>query len=183
VAAPGDWVDAPSGTFTTNPSLTYDDTLDNQIIYYRIGFKTGEYTSGTANVSLSSPSGSQTGIARITAFSSSTSVSAAILTAFGATTATSDWSESYWSTRRGYPSSVAFYEGRLWWAGKDRVWGSVSDGFDNFDDTTVGDSGPISRSSVPARSIRSSGCLRSPASCWVRADPFRRFGPRLSMSR
>jgi hypothetical protein len=45
-----------------------------------------------------------------------------------------------------WPSSVTFAEGRLWWSGSDRLWGSVSDGFEDFDDTTEGDSGPISRS-------------------------------------
>lgn len=145
ISAPGSWVDAAAGTFTTNAFIAYDDTLDNQVIYYRIGFKPGAYTSGTATVSLSNSSGSQTGIARITAFTSATVVDAAVITEFAETTATADWSESYWSAYRGYPSSVALYEGRLWWAGKDRVWGSVSDGFASFDDETEGDSGPISR--------------------------------------
>ena len=140
------WVDATSGTYTANTAISYDDTLDNQIIYYRIGIKAGNYTSGTAEATISVSSGSQSGIARITGYTSSTVVSAGVLTEFASATATDDWSESYWSSYRGYPSSVAFYEGRLWWSGKDRIWGSVSDDFSNFDDTTIGDSGPISRS-------------------------------------
>ncbi len=140
------WVDAPSGSYTINTAVSYDDTLDNQIIYYRIGIKTGGYTSGTATASLAISSGSQTGIARVTAFTSSTVVSAGVITAFASATSTDEWSESYWSGYRGFPSSVGLYEGRLWWAGKDRQWGSVSDDFANFDDTTVGDSAPISRS-------------------------------------
>lgn len=146
VAEPGTWVDADAGTWTANTSESYDDTLDNQIIFYRIGIKAGNYTSGTVEATLSYQGGSQTGIARITGFTSSTVVDAAVLTNFGNTNATNDWAESYWSDYRGYPSSVAFHEGRLWWAGKDRVWGSVSDDFSNFDDTVEGDSGPISRS-------------------------------------
>lgn len=146
VSEPGDWVDATAGTYTANTAISYDDTLDNQVIYYRIGFKAGNYTSGTANVSLSSSSGSQTGIARITAFTSSTAVSVAVLEDFGSATATSDWSESYWSDYRGFPSAVAFDGGRLWWAGKNRQWGSVSDAFDSFDDEVEGDAGPINRS-------------------------------------
>lgn len=145
VSEPGDWVDAPSGAFTTNVAISYDDTLDNQVIYYRIGFKSGDYTSGTANVSLSSSSGSQTGIARITGYTSTTQVSAAVIQEFGATTATSDWSESYWSAYRGFPTAVAFDGGRLWWAGKNHMWGSASDAYDSFDDEIEGDSGPISR--------------------------------------
>lgn len=146
VASPGDWVDATSGSYTSNVAVAYDDTLDNQIIYYRIGCKTGDYGSGTANASLSISSGSTTGIARVTSFTSSTVVNVGVLEEFGSTDATDDWSESYWSDRRGFPSSPAIYEGRLWWAGKDRVWGSVSDGYYNFDDETEGDSGPINRS-------------------------------------
>lgn len=145
ISEPGDWVDAPSGAFTTNVSISYDDTLDNQVIYYRLGFKSGEYTSGTAEVSLSSSSGSTTGIARITAYTSSTVVSVAVLEEFGATTATSDWAESYWSDYRGFPTSVAFDGGRLWWAGRNHMWGSVSDAYDSFDDEFEGDAGPISR--------------------------------------
>lgn len=146
VSAPGDWVDASTAPYTSNTAVSYDDTLDNQIIYYRLGFKPGGFVSGTAEVRLTYSSGSQTGIARVTGYTSATSVSAQVLTAFAGTSATSDWSESYWSEYRGFPSAVAFYEGRLWWSGKDRQWGSVSDAFDDYDDTTEGDSGPISRS-------------------------------------
>lgn len=146
VGSPGDWVDATSGSFTANTAISYDDTLDNQIIYYRIGIKAGGYSSGAAEVLLEYSSGSQTGIARMTGFTSSTVVSAAVLSAFASTSATADWSESYWSVYRGFPSSVALYEGRLWWAGKDRIWGSISDSFSSFDDGFEGDAGPISRS-------------------------------------
>ncbi len=146
VGSPGNWIDAASGTFTANAAIAYDDTLDNQVIYYRIGIKSGNYGTGTAEAVLSYTSGSQTGIARVTGYTNPTTVNAAVLTAFGNTSSTVEWSESYWSAYRGYPSSVALYEGRLWWAGKDRVWGSVSDSFSNFDDETEGDSGPISRS-------------------------------------
>lgn len=146
VGDPGDWIDAPSGSYTEETFISYDDTLDNQVIYYRIGIKSGGYGSGTANATLSYSSGSQSGIARITGFTSSTSVSAAVIESFGNTSATTDWWESYWSPLRGFPSAVALHEGRLWWAGKDRIWGSVSDGFSSHDDTVEGDSAPISRS-------------------------------------
>lgn len=146
VGAVGSWVDAALGSYTANTSIAYDDTLDNQIIYYRIGIKAGNYTSGTAEARLEYSSGSQTGVARVTSYTSATVVNAAVLTAFGNTTGTDEWSESYWSDYRGFPSSTALYEGRNWWAGKDRAWGSVSDGFSNYDDLVEGDSGPISRS-------------------------------------
>lgn len=146
VGDPGAWVDAPSGTWTANTAISYDDTLDNQVLWYRIGIKSGGYGSGTATAVLSYPSGTQTGIARVTGYISSTVVQAAVLESFASATGTTDWWESYWSDYRGYPSAVAFFEGRLWWAGKDRIWGSVSDDFANFNDTIEGDSGPVSRS-------------------------------------
>lgn len=146
VAEPGDWIDAPSGFYTEETFISYDDTLDNQVIYYRIGIKSGNYGSGTANATLQYSSGSQTGIARVTGFTNATTVSAAVLQSFGNTSATADWWESYWSPRRGFPSAVALHEGRLWWAGKDRIWGSASDAFSSYDDMIEGDSAPISRS-------------------------------------
>lgn len=145
VGEPGSWVDVKSWTANTTAE-NYDDTLDNQIIYYRIGVKAGNYTSGTANVQLSFASGSITGIARVTAYTSSTVVSAAVLKSLGGTTGTTNWSEGAWSDRRGWPSAVALHEGRLWWPGKDKIQGSESDGYEDFDDETEGDAGPISRS-------------------------------------
>lgn len=155
VASPGDWVDATSGSFTANDALSYDDTLDNQVIYYRIGVKAGGYTSGTVEARLEYSSGSQTGIARVTSFTSSTVVNAAVLSAFGGTSESADWSESYWSAYRGFPSAVALHEGGLWWAGKNRIWRSIIDAFSSFDDEFEGDAGPISRSigSGPVDSI------------------------------
>lgn len=143
---PGNWVDYSGLTFTgaAGPA-SFNDGLDNQIVYYRIGIKTGEYTSGTPVASLDYASGSIKGIARITAFSSATSVTALVLQDFGDTDASEVWWEGEWSDRRGYPSAVRIVEGRLGWFGKGRAWLSVSDGYDSFDDEVEGDSGPINR--------------------------------------
>lgn len=145
VGAPGTWVDI-SPTYTIPQSTNYDDTLDNQIIYYRIGVKAGNFTSGTVNASLVYSSGSITGVARVTAYSSTTSVSAVVLQAMGAVTASSDWWEGAWSDFRGWPSAVTLYEGRLWWAGRDKIYASIVDAFEDFNDDFEGDAGPISRS-------------------------------------
>jgi hypothetical protein len=144
VAEPGSWVDV--ATYSTEQSTSYNDDLDNQIIYYRIGVKAGAFTSGPVVVTLTYTSGSITGVARVTAYTSATVVSAVVLTAFGAVTASSDWWESIWSDRRGWPSAVALYEGRLWWFGADKSIGSISDAFEDFDDNFEGDAGPINRS-------------------------------------
>ncbi len=68
------------------------------------------------------------GHVRITAFTSSTLVSATVITTLSATGATTAWAEGAWSDYRGWPSRVVFHEGRIWYAATDaepqKVWGS-----------------------------------------------------------
>ena len=145
ISEPGTWSDVTS--YTADTVVTYDDGLDNQTVYYRLGIKTGDYGTDTVDLELLIESGSITGICRITAVATDVSASAVVLQNFGSSTvASSDWSEGRWSDKRGYPTAVGFHEGRLFWAGKDRLNGSVSDSFYNYDPATEGDSGPIDRS-------------------------------------
>ncbi len=144
ISEPGTWSDV---TTYNNGVTTYDDDLDNQTVYYRIGVKTGDYGTDTADVSLLIESGSITGVCRITAVASGTSASAVVLQNFGSSTeASPNWSEGQWSEEQGYPTAVAFHEGRLWWIGKDKLNGSVSDSFYNYDPDYEGDAAPINRS-------------------------------------
>lgn len=140
---PGTWVDYK--TYGGTGTITLDDGLDNQIVYYRVGIKTGDYVSGSAVVTLAYPNGTRTGVVRITTVNSDVSADAIVLQALGSTAATENWYEGAWSTFRGFPTAVRLYEGRLWWSGRDRIWSSVSDDYESFDDTVEGDSGPISR--------------------------------------
>ncbi|BES72162.1 hypothetical protein RE428_31800 [Marinobacter nanhaiticus D15-8W] len=140
---PGSWTDVED--YTANTSKQYNDELDNQIIYYRLGIKSGEYGSGTVTVSLSFAGGSASGVVRVNYIVDGTEVGASVLSDLGSDTATSDWEEGAWSDLRGWPSAVALYEGRLWWSGGDYMWGSESDAYEDFDDQTEGDAGPISR--------------------------------------
>jgi hypothetical protein len=119
---------------------------DNQIFWMRYIFKTGEYTSGTANLALTYPGFSSGGVCRITGFTSATSVSAELLDDFGDVAYTADWREGDWSDRRGWPEAVGLFDGRLWWARRDRFWGSESDDFYAFNLETEGDAGSIQRS-------------------------------------
>lgn len=144
VGAPGAWVDV--NDYTTAGTSNYDDGLDNQIIYYRLGCKTGDYVSGSVDIEMVFASGSLTGVVRVTGFTNATSVSAEVLTALGGAAATEDWREGEWSDRRGHPSALVLYEGRLWQAGKGKIWGSVSDAYEDYDPETEGDSAPLNRS-------------------------------------
>jgi hypothetical protein len=141
---PGSWADAKS--FTGNFSDTsWEDGLDNQIVFYRIGIKSGDYTSGTAVISISATYGSISGIAKVTGYASQTSVSAVVLKALGGTSAVTNWYEGIMSDVRGYPGVPVLHESRLWWFGKGWLLGSVSDAYASFDDEVIGDSAPIIR--------------------------------------
>ncbi len=144
VGEEGSWVDVTTYT-TDQASISFDDSLDNQIVFYRLGVDTGDYSTGTITASLSYSGGSITGVARVTGYSSPTSVSAAVLSPMGSTTATDQWAEGIWSDYRGWPTSVRFYEGRLWWFGKNWNIGSVSDSYYSFDTAVEGESAPIIR--------------------------------------
>lgn len=144
IGEPGNWIDV--ATYTTAASSTYNDGLSNQDAYYRIGVKTGDFTSGPVVLDLDYETGSISGVVKITAYSSETSVSAIVLKDLGGTASSTNWYESRWSPRRGYPTSVRFYDGRLCWSGQDQFDGSVSDAYSSFDSDVEGDSGRISRS-------------------------------------
>ena len=135
------WVDVES--YTTTQAKVYDDGLDNSILYYRLWCKTGNYSAGTVACSLEFAGGSITGIGRIVSYTSATVVIAQVLQAFGSTDATDDWYRGTWNATDGYPTSVSLYEGRLWWAGKTRGWGSVSDAYYSMDKTIDGASAAI----------------------------------------
>ena len=77
----GPWEDVAS--WTANTVGHYDDTFDNQISWYRIGIKTGEYTSGTAVMSLQYQAGSMDGYVRLTSIVSTTSANAEVLQHLG----------------------------------------------------------------------------------------------------
>ena len=145
VGQPGAWTDVSS--FTTNGNRTLNDGLDNQIIWYRLGVKSGDYSSGTIFLSaIHSTTGTSSGRARVTEYISPTEVSAIVLDPIGRDQPTDIWSEGEWSPLRGYPSSVGFFEGRLWWFGLGKIWASISDQFNSFDEKQEGDSATISRS-------------------------------------
>lgn len=138
----GAWTDIESYTVPT--AKTYNDNLDNQIVYYRLGIPT-TYVSGAANSTLFYHGSIQTGICRITSVTNETTAVADVLENFGATTATGDWDEGQWSDLRGWPAAVALHDGRLSWDLGVHFNASVSDAFSSYDDRVEGDAGPINR--------------------------------------
>lgn len=80
--------------------------------------------------------GATRGVARITGFTSSTLVNATVLIAFGATTAQTTWREGAWSTYRGFPRAVSFFEQRLYFGGSSyqpqTLWGSAVGAYEDM---------------------------------------------------
>lgn len=128
-----------TGTFTR----TIRDHDDNLKVWYRA--RITAYNSGVAVVAIAYKGGGITGIARVTDFSSNTSVGIEVLKRFSDTGQSSNWQEGYWSTNRGFPTAVALHEGRLCHANGGTIFLSVSDDFESFDDSTLGDAAPIIR--------------------------------------
>jgi hypothetical protein len=145
-------------TYTNNQSSTSIDdsqvvtgppaeaSSNNLIVYYRLAARPGATIVGTITASLVYQGGNRTGIFRLTGYTSPTSASAEVIRQLGDTNYTDDWREGAWSDTASWPSSVAFHDGRIWWAGLDKLYGSVSDDFYNYDPATEGDAGPIVRS-------------------------------------
>jgi hypothetical protein len=155
---PGSWSD--EATWTGNTEEARTSNFDNEIVYYRLGFKTGDYGTGSAVATLIYNNSSQTGVVRVTDVVSSTQVNAEVIKTLGKAEATFDWREGQWSGFRGYPSSVALHDGRLCWGGRERVYLSVSDAFESFDQGLDGDAGPI---------IRTIGAGSSDAIYWLKS--------------
>jgi hypothetical protein len=145
VGETGSWANISGSTYGSSVATTYSDNLSNQVIFYRIGIGS-TYSSGTVFGTLTYASGGLTGVGRVTAVAASTSATVSVLTAFGSTAATETWEEGEWSEYRGFPTAVALHDGRLCWAGKSKIWASVSDAYESFDPDTEGDAGPINRS-------------------------------------
>jgi hypothetical protein len=134
-------------TWTGNTTETFDDGLDNQTAWYRIGFDTGNYTSGQAQVFLEYEFGSIAGVGRIWSNSSTTSTNTIVLAPHGNADGlhpSSAWYLGSWY-QGNYPTAVTFDGGRLCWFGKGKSWLSISDDYEGFDIDTIGDSGPITR--------------------------------------
>ena len=128
-----------TGTFTR----VISDPDDNAIVWYRV--RMSAYTSGVALVDMTYKHGGVNGIARVTDFNSTTSVAVEVLSRFSDTGPTDSWQEGAWSTEQRFPTAPALHGGRLYHAGGANLHGSVSDDYENFDDETEGDAGPIYR--------------------------------------
>ena len=121
-----------AATITTDATnVSFDDELDNQIVYYRL--RCSAYTSGTIAANITHSQGLTDGIARIVSVDADNAVTADVIEPFAKlNTATALWYWGSWGSRFGWPSAVGMYDGRLFMARSDEYWGSYSDNFESF---------------------------------------------------
>lgn len=134
--------------FSSTGGTTATPDLDNAICWERVGFKSGDYTSGSALVLSDFAGGGGYAIVRVTGYNSPTSVNMEVLSPFSSLSATTDWLEQDWSNVVGYPTAPGFFEGRLCWAGRDSMWFSQSNNYTGYSvqdlqGNPVGDSAAI----------------------------------------
>lgn len=143
--APGTYVVNDAVLRAVNNNKDIVETNDNAIVYFRLRSASG--ATGRIGALMEYAGGAQVGIVRVTGYNSRTSVDVEVIKEVGSVnTFTDDWREGAWSGNQSWPTAVGFHDGRLFWGGLDKVYGSVSDDYYNYDPTTVGDAGPIIRS-------------------------------------
>ncbi len=131
VGSPYQWTTV--ATYSTEQGLTaYDDGRDNQTVYYRLAVESGNYVSGTANVTLNFSGGITSGVVRITGFNNPVSASMEVLQPLANTSETNQWAEGAWSDRQGWPKATAIFDGRLFSVYSDRFAGSQSDSYESY---------------------------------------------------
>lgn len=101
--------------FNANTSGTEDVETNPVPFLIRISFTA--YTSGTANIDLTSDPFYQEGVIRLTSVSTTKIAVGTMLQDAGSTGNTSSWFEGSWSDYRGWPAVSRFYQDRLVFAG------------------------------------------------------------------
>jgi len=95
-----------------------------------------DYTSGTCRYDLQWEPYTNYGICKITAVSSTTVATATVTQAIGSTDSTTYWYLGAWSSIRGWPSGIIFFQNRLCFGGTtaepQTVWTSKSGDYTNF---------------------------------------------------
>ena len=125
----------------------YNDGLDGADIYYRLKISTlhSSSPSATHTMTLRYEYGVIESEARIQEKVSDTQVNVQWRIPVEITQASKDWYIGSWGGKNDYPSTLAFYESRLWFAGGSKIWGSETDNYTSFDRNITGASASIQK--------------------------------------
>ncbi len=103
---------------------------------------------GSTTAGAAASAGGRWGICRVTSYVSPTQVNVEVIEDFSSIQQTDTWQQGIWSDADGWPTSVCFYEDRLFWLNGPYVIGSESNAYTSFaaEDSSgqsLGDSGAI----------------------------------------
>lgn len=121
---------------TAPASGQISDARPNETLYYRLGIRPGNYTSGTITMSLNYKFSSSDGKARILKITDARNAIAEVTSPLASTDTTTNWKRGDWNADDGFPVSVEAGFGRLWFARGARVWASKSDDYTSFESIT-----------------------------------------------
>ena len=130
-------------TYITDQDYTYNDGLDGAEVYYRL--RVTGIGGATGTMSLDYQFGAITGEAMTVSESDEDTLYAAWYKQPGRLDPTRDWYFGEWGGPNPWPTSVTFFQGRLWFAGNNQVWGSVTDDYGSFDRDREGNDAAIKR--------------------------------------
>ncbi|MBQ9088662.1 MAG: hypothetical protein IJY46_07770 [Lentisphaeria bacterium] len=134
------WSDFRTYSSAKDVNISTDGTEEEENVLYRLRMEDYAASStGTLKLCrclLVNPDYSVTGVVRIGRVDSPTVAQGTVVKKLGGITPTSEWNEGAWSSRRGFPRSIAFYEERMIFGGSESrpqtVWGSKTNNWDNF---------------------------------------------------
>lgn len=136
----GTWSDFRTYSNAKDANTSTSGTEEEKNVLYRL--KMEDYAkSSTGTLKLCrclflNPDFVTTGVVRITEVTDGRNASASVVKKLGETEPTREWSEGAWSSRRGFPRAVAYFEERMFFGGTtadpNRVWGSKTGAWDNY---------------------------------------------------
>lgn len=109
---------------------------------YKYRLTMSDFTSGTATYNFIVYDHMHTGIVKITSYVSPTEVTALVYETLGGTSASTYFSEGFWSDENGWPQTIDFHEFRLWFGGStsypQTIWASKSGDEDDYESMSDG---------------------------------------------
>lgn len=114
-----DWEDFRTYISNNDRNTQYSGVEDACNVEYRIKADPGMSAAFRADITVNEST--QTGIVKVTGYTSETVVDIEVLSELGSTNATKRWAEGAWSDVRGYPTSVAFKDNRCIYVGHSEV--------------------------------------------------------------
>lgn len=134
------WKDFRSYSAANDSNTSTSGTEEDDNVLYRLKMEDYQQSStGTLKLCrclFSNPDFTINGVVKITSVTDTKHADAVVKRKLGGNTATNEWNEGAWSTRRGFPRTISFFEERMIFGGNaarpQTVWGSRTNSWDDF---------------------------------------------------